>query len=231
VACLRTWAICWGICWCRAAFRSVAGRDFFLWTLPAALALGTIRTPSVRPARPAEQIAVLVLAETPVDKARKKPDASAYRGVSHARRHVVPVGLGAQFAPSTVGARSAASCLQAGHPYRPFGRAMGHHHRNRPIPSVGPACPDQARAPIKTGALNRSATHPCIATRSMPCIVPYTKRFGHGRRIGTRLAPRRLRTGITAGPGLQRGVGASRHMSRERARNSSWARPLFLLSA
>jgi hypothetical protein len=36
-----------------------------------------------------------------VDKARKKPDASAHRGVSHARRHVVPVGLGAQFAPST----------------------------------------------------------------------------------------------------------------------------------
>jgi hypothetical protein len=84
-----------------------------------------------------------------VDKARKKPDASVHRGVSHARRHVVPVGLGAQVATSSVGARSAASCLQAGHPYRPFGRAMGHHHRNRPIPSVGPACPDQARAPSR----------------------------------------------------------------------------------
>jgi hypothetical protein len=39
---------------------------------------------------------------------------------------------------STVGTRRAATSLRAGHRDRPFDSAMGYHHRNHSIPSVGP---------------------------------------------------------------------------------------------
>jgi hypothetical protein len=55
----------------------------------------------------------------------------------YVRRYVVPLGFGAEFRSRTVGTRLPANALWTGPRDWPFGRTVGHNHRNRRIASVG----------------------------------------------------------------------------------------------